>query len=66
MAASGDHPDLKGWSAYICGYPATVHDARKTTLMAGIPIPHIHADPFDFMDLRSAEREGETARPDGW
>ena len=31
----------------------------------GDPDSPIHADPFDFMDLRSAEREGETARPDG-
>lgn len=66
VAAFADNPDLSGWRAYICGYPAMVHEARKKALMAGISIPHIHADPFDFMDLRSAEREGETARPDGW
>jgi ferredoxin-NADP reductase len=66
VAAFGDHPDLKGWRAFICGYPAMVREARKTALMAGIPIPHIHADPFDFKDLRSVEREGEMARPDGW
>jgi ferredoxin len=66
VAAFVDNPDLSGWRAFICGYPAMVREARKTALMAGIPIPHIHADPFDFMDLRSAEREGERARPDGW
>jgi DNA-binding transcriptional LysR family regulator len=66
VAAFGDHPDLKGWRAFICGYPAMVREARKKALMAGIPIPHIHADPFDFKDLRSVEREGEMARPDGW
>ncbi len=66
VAAFDDNPDLSGWSAYICGYPAMVHEAKKTALKAGVPIPHIHADPFDFKDLRTAPREDETPRPDGW
>ncbi len=66
VAAFADNPDISGWSAYICGYPAMVHEAKKTALVARIPIPHIHADPFDFKDLRTAPREDETARPDVW
>ena len=66
VAGFADNPDLSGWSAFICGYPAMVHEAKKTALMAGVPIPHIHADPFDFKDLRTVPREGEMARPGGW
>ena len=66
VAGFADHPDLSGWSAFICGYPAMVHEARKPALMAGVPIRQIHADPFDLKDLRTVLREGEMARPDGW
>ncbi len=66
VSAFGDHPDLKGWSVYICGYPAMVDAARKTALLAGVSIPDIHADSFDFMDMRQAPRDGAEDGPDVW
>ena len=65
-AAFADHPDLKGWSVFICGYPAMVNAARKTAFMAGATLPNIHADPFDFRDLRHEARDEVEDKPDLW
>lgn len=66
MAAFGDHSNLKGWSIYICGYPGMVHAARRRALLAGVSIPNIHADPFDFMDMRQEPRDDTSEKPDTW
>jgi len=66
VAALSDHPDLTGWGVYICGYPAMVHAARKAALLAGASIPNIHADPFDFKDMRDVARAAAEEKPDLW
>ena len=65
-AAFADHGDLSGWSVFICGYPAMVNGARKSALLAGATIPNIHADPFDFRDLRAEPRAEPAEKPDLW
>jgi NAD(P)H-flavin reductase/ferredoxin len=65
-AAFADHADLSGWSVFICGYPAMVNGARKSALLAGATIPNIHADPFDFRDLRAEPRAEPAEKPDLW
>ena len=64
--AFAEHPDLTGWQVFICGYPAMVHAAKKTAFLAGAQIPQIHADAFDFKDLRTVPRDDVEDRPDLW
>lgn len=65
-AAFADHPDLSEWSVFVCGYPAMVNGARKTAFLAGATFTNIHADPFDFRDLRDQPRGDAKNRPDVW
>lgn len=54
--AFADHPDLKGFQLYLCGYPPMVNAARKAAFMAGAALPDIHADPFELRELRKEPR----------
>jgi len=45
-AALQAHPDLGGWTVYLCGNPAMVESARLAVFLAGAGSAAIHADPF--------------------
>lgn len=66
VSAFEDHPSLDGFRVFICGYPAMVNDARKKAFMAGANLALIHADPFDFKDLRTTARDETLPRADVW
>ncbi len=66
IAAFEDHPSLKEFRVFICGYPAMVEDARKKAFLAGANLALIHADPFDFKDLREKSRDNEQSQMDVW
>jgi NAD(P)H-flavin reductase len=53
--------DLKGWSVYLCGDPGMVQDTQRKVYLAGAATRDIHADAFQFRDLRI---KGEDAYPD--
>lgn len=65
-AAFADNPDLSGWSVFICGYPAMVHAAKKKAFLAGAQLPNIHADAFEFKNLRIEPREDTEEKLDVW
>ncbi|MFO0561263.1 MAG: FAD-binding oxidoreductase [Polyangiales bacterium] len=47
-AAKRAHADLSGWTVFIAGLPAMVHDARRWAVSAGADRADIKADPFEF------------------
>lgn len=55
--ALSDHPDLKGWRVYLCGYPPMVRDTQRRAFMAGAALPDIYIDPFELRDLRTKPRD---------
>jgi NAD(P)H-flavin reductase len=55
--ALGDHPDLKNWRIYLCGYPPMVAGARKKAYLMGANLADIYADPFELQDLRTEPRD---------
>ncbi len=55
--ALGDHPDLKDWRIYLCGYPPMVAGARKKAYLLGADLANIYADPFELQDLRAEPRD---------
>ena len=55
--ALGDHPALKDWRVYLCGYPPMVAGARKLAFLAGANLGDIYADPFELQDLRTEPRD---------
>ncbi len=65
-AAFADHPGLSGWGVFVCGYPAMVHAAKKAAFLAGASLDQIHADAFDFKDLREKSRDDEVEKLDVW
>ena len=46
------HQDLAGFHVFIAGSPAMVESVSATLLELGVAAEDIHADPFDFRDLR--------------
>jgi ferredoxin-NADP reductase/ferredoxin len=42
------HPQLKGWSVYLCGNTEMVKTAKRKAYLAGAALNDIHADPFEF------------------
>lgn len=44
--ALADHPELKGWTVYLCGNPEMVNNTRKKVFLAGAAMQQIHVDPF--------------------
>jgi ferredoxin-NADP reductase/ferredoxin/truncated hemoglobin YjbI len=60
------HPDLHGWQVYAAGLPKMVRTAETLALRAGARANEIHADPFEYRDLRRHSRQGPTppAAPD--
>ncbi len=65
-AAFADHPGLSGWGVFVCGYPAMVDAAKKAAFLAGAVLEQIHADAFDFKNLRENPRDDEAEKPDVW
>lgn len=51
-----DHPDLKGWRLYLCGYPPMVEAARKTAFLKGAALSDILGDAFELRNLRRKSR----------
>lgn len=37
-----------GWTVFLAGLPAMVHDGRRRAFAAGVDRERIHADPFEF------------------
>lgn len=64
------HPSLVGWTSYLCGLPAMVHDARYRTFRAGARREDTHADPFEhaspFMPDDSAKLTALAPDPELW
>lgn len=46
QCALQDHPDLSGWTVYLCGNPAMVSATRTAVFLAGASMGEIFADPF--------------------
>lgn len=55
--AFGDHPDLKGWHLYLCGYPPMVEAARRTAFLNGAALDDILCDAFELRELRTKPRK---------
>ncbi|MDH4133672.1 MAG: FAD-binding oxidoreductase, partial [Gammaproteobacteria bacterium] len=53
-----DHPDLTGYRVFAAGVPAMVQDVARRAAAAGVHAAEIHADPFEYRDLRDAARQG--------
>ena len=45
--AMADHPDLAGWTVFLCGSPDMVEAARVKAVSAGAGLSDIVVDPFD-------------------
>jgi ferredoxin-NADP reductase/truncated hemoglobin YjbI len=45
--AFADHPDLAGWTVFLCGAPDMVEAARIKAISAGAALDGIVVDPFD-------------------
>jgi NAD(P)H-flavin reductase/ferredoxin len=45
--ALAHHPDLMGWSVFLCGNPEMVRSTQMQAFIAGTHLDDIHADPFD-------------------
>ena len=64
------HSSLAGWTAYLCGLPAMVDDARYRAFRAGAQRENIHADPFEhaapFMPNDSAKLATLAPDPELW
>jgi ferredoxin-NADP reductase/truncated hemoglobin YjbI len=50
------HPDLSGWQVFLAGPRAMVSVAEKSALLVGASRDDIHADHFDYRDLRMQAR----------
>lgn len=55
--AFADHPHLRGFRVFLCGYPPMVEAARAQAYLAGAALADIHADPFELCDLRVSPRQ---------
>ena len=64
--ALADKAKLAGWRVFLSGHPAMVNATQRAAFMAGASMAEIHADPFDFSDLRQAPREQVADRLDIW
>ena len=51
------HPDLSGWTVYLCGDPAMVRDTSDKVCEAGVDASDVVADPFEYTELRDHERD---------
>jgi NAD(P)H-flavin reductase/ferredoxin len=45
-----NHPDLKGWKAYLCGHPDMVAKTKTKIYLAGASLNDIFSDPFVLSD----------------
>jgi NAD(P)H-flavin reductase/ferredoxin/truncated hemoglobin YjbI len=52
------HEQLVGWKVYLAGSPQLVHEAMRLARNAGVDECDIHADPFEFKDLRNKPTRG--------
>lgn len=55
--ALADHPNLKGWLIYLCGYPPMVNTARRSAFLKGADLANILSDAFELRELRTRPRE---------
>lgn len=52
----GEHPELQGWQVFIAGPPDMVSAAQGIVLAAGAAAEDVHADSFEYRDLRTEGR----------
>ncbi|WP_455207209.1 FAD-binding oxidoreductase [Kaarinaea lacus] len=50
-----NHPDLKGWRAYLCGHPDMVTNTKKKIFLAGASLQDIYSDPYLLSDACAAK-----------
>lgn len=60
VAFSG-HPMLAGFRVYAAGVPTMVQDVTRRAAAAGARAAEIHADPFEYRDLRDPARQGSAS-----
>jgi len=56
------HRALRGWRVHLAGLPAMVHAAGRLAAAAGAHPAEVHADAFEYRDLRATRRPGTDER----
>ncbi|MBX7132174.1 MAG: 2Fe-2S iron-sulfur cluster binding domain-containing protein [Fimbriimonadaceae bacterium] len=49
-----DHPDMSGFTVFLCGHPGLVRAGQKRCFLAGADLQDIFADPFEDQSNRAA------------